>query len=84
MNPENDPNTPQRNPLPGGEQVDVVYTDLAHGADREDLARATWLAGARAVGWGSSESHRRAKALARAGEPGALEAMRAAAEPGQR
>jgi hypothetical protein len=35
------------------------------------------------VGWGSSEVHRRAKALARAGEPQALEAMRAAANPVQ-
>jgi hypothetical protein len=33
MNPEKDPKTPQRNPPPGGEQVDVVYTDLARGAE---------------------------------------------------
>jgi hypothetical protein len=63
------------------ELADVItLTALAHGAGREDLARVIWLAGARAVGWGSSEPHRQAKALARAGEPGALQAMRAAAE----
>jgi hypothetical protein len=63
------------------ELADVItLTALAHGAGREDLARAIWSAGARAVGWGSSERHRQAKALARAGEPAALEAMFAAAE----
>jgi hypothetical protein len=63
------------------ELADVItLTALAHGAGHDDLARAIWLAGARAVGWGSSERHRRAKALARAGKPGALEAMSAAAE----
>jgi hypothetical protein len=35
-----------------------------------------WTAGARAVGWGSSEAHRRAKELVLAGAPGAIEAMR--------
>jgi hypothetical protein len=64
------------------ELADVItLTALAHGADRGDLARATWSAGARAVGWGSSERHRQAKALVRAGEPDALAAMCAAAEP---
>lgn len=64
------------------ELADVItLTALAHGAGRDDLARATWSAGARAVGWGASERHRQAKALARAGEPAALEAMFAAAEP---
>jgi hypothetical protein len=63
------------------ELADVItLTALAHGAGRDDLARAIWSAGARAVGWGSSERHRRAKELTRAGEPGALEAMAAAAE----
>jgi hypothetical protein len=64
------------------ELADVItLTALAHGAGRGALADATWLAGARAVGWGPSEPHRQAKALARAGEPGALAAMCAAAEP---
>ncbi len=64
------------------ELADVItLTALAHGARRDDLARAIWSAGARAVGWGSSERHRQAKALARAGEVAALEAMLAAAGP---
>ena len=64
------------------ELADVItLTALAHGAGRDDLARAIWSAGARAVGWGPSERHRQAKALARSGEPAALEAMFAAAQP---
>ncbi len=64
------------------ELADVIaLTALAQGEGRGELAQAVWGAGARAVGWGSGEAHRRAKALARAGEPGALEAMRAAAVP---
>jgi hypothetical protein len=66
------------------ELADVItLTALAQGEDREDLALAVWAAGARAVGWGSSDSHRRAKALVHARDPEALQAMRAAAEPGQ-
>jgi hypothetical protein len=65
-----------------GELADVIaLTALAQGEGRGELAQAVWAAGARAVGWGPSDSHRDAKALARAGEPRALEAMRAAAEP---
>jgi hypothetical protein len=63
------------------ELADVItLTALAHGADRADLAGAIWTAGARAVGWGPSDAHGRAKELARAGEAEALEAMRAAAQ----
>jgi hypothetical protein len=63
------------------ELADVItLTALAHGDGRAELAAAIWSAGARAVGWGPSAPHSRAKALARAGEPGALEAMRAAAQ----
>ncbi len=63
------------------ELADVItLTALAQGEGREDLALAVWAAGARAVGWGSSDSHRRAKALVHARDPEALEAMRAAAE----
>lgn len=66
-----------------GELADVItLTALAHGADSPDLAGAIWNAGARAVGWGPSEEHARAKALARAGSPEALDAMRALAVPG--
>jgi hypothetical protein len=64
------------------ELADVItLTALAQGDGEVELAQAIWSAGARAVGWGSSDSHRQAKALAHAGAPGALRAMRAAAEP---
>jgi len=64
------------------ELADVIaLTSLAQGDGQAELARAVWTAGARAVGWGSTDAHRDAKALARAGAPRALEAMRAAAEP---
>ena len=59
------------------ELADVItLTALAHGAGDEELAQAIWEAGARAVGWGPSAEHEQAKALARAGVPEALEAMR--------
>ncbi len=65
-----------------GELADVItLTALAQGEGREDLALAVWAAGARAVGWGSSDSYRRAKTLVHARDPEALRAMRAAAEP---
>jgi hypothetical protein len=64
-----------------GELADVIaLTALAQGEGQGELAQAVWAAGACAVGWGSSDSHRDAKALAREGEPRALEAMRAAAK----
>ncbi len=63
-----------------GELADVItLTALAHGSDSPELAQAIWEAGAHAVGWGPSEEHARAKALARAGSPEALPAMRALA-----
>jgi hypothetical protein len=62
------------------ELADVItLTALAHGAGCEELADAVWEAGALAVGWGPTEEHARAKALARSGAPQALEAMRALA-----
>lgn len=62
------------------ELADVItLTALAHGAGEDELAAAIWDAGARAVGWGPSAEHERAKALVRAGAPEALQAMRAAA-----
>ncbi|MGA2163566.1 MAG: hypothetical protein ABSH36_03765 [Solirubrobacteraceae bacterium] len=65
------------------ELADVItLTSLAQGEGREDLALAVWAAGARAVGWGSSDSHRRAKTLVHERDPGALQAMRAVAEAG--
>jgi hypothetical protein len=57
----------------------ITLSSLAQGAGDGELAEAVWDAGARAVGWGSSESHRRAKELVSAGSPEALEAMRTSA-----
>lgn len=45
-----------------------------------ELARATWEGAAAAVGFGASPAHRAAKAAARAGQPEAAAALRAAAE----
>jgi hypothetical protein len=59
------------------ELADVItLSALAHGSGNPELADAVWMAGARAVGWGSSAPHERAKELTRAGSPDALEAMR--------
>jgi hypothetical protein len=57
----------------------ITLSALAQGAGREDLAEAVWEAGARAVGWGSSEAHAAAKDLLLAGDLGALDAMRTSA-----
>jgi len=66
------------------ELADVIaLSALAHGADNPELAEAVWAAGARAVGWGSSAAHERAKALTRAGSPQALASMRSASEGAQ-
>ncbi len=58
----------------------ITLSALAQAADKPQLAGAVWAAGARAVGWGSSIAHRHAKALAFAGAPEAIEAMRTSAE----
>lgn len=57
----------------------ITLSALAQGAGRHTLADAVWVAGARAVGWGPSEAHRRAKEMVLAGAPGAIEAMRTSA-----
>jgi hypothetical protein len=57
----------------------ITLSALAHGAGDEALAEAVWHGGARAVGWGSSDAHRRAKELVLAGSPEAIEAMRTSA-----
>jgi hypothetical protein len=57
----------------------ITLSALAHGAGDPELAAAVWSAGARAVGWGSSETHRQAKELVLAGAPDAIEAMRTSA-----
>ena len=57
----------------------ITLSALAQGAGERELAGAVWAAGARAVGWGSSDAHRRAKDLLLAGSPKAIEAMRTSA-----
>jgi hypothetical protein len=54
----------------------ITLSALAQGAGDVELADAIWTAGARAVGWGASEQHRRAKELVAAGSAEAIEAMR--------
>jgi hypothetical protein len=62
------------------ELADVItLAALAQGSGRSELAEAVWAAGARAVGWGSSEAHSRAKRLAFAGAPEAIGALRGSA-----
>ena len=58
----------------------ITLSALAQAEDATELAEAVWRAGGRAVGWGSTPEHRRAKELARAGSPEALAAMRTSAE----
>jgi hypothetical protein len=58
----------------------ISLSALAQGAGRRELADAVWAAGARAVGWGSSEQHGRAKELVANGAPEAIEAMRTSAQ----
>jgi len=57
----------------------ITLSALAQGAGEPELADAVWAAGARAVGWGSSDAHTCAKDLAFAGASGAIEAMRTSA-----
>jgi len=57
----------------------ITLSALAQGAGEPELAEAVWAAGARAVGWGSSDAHGRAKELARTGATEAIEAMRTSA-----
>jgi hypothetical protein len=57
----------------------ITLSALAQSAGETELADAVWTAGARAIGWGSSESHRRAKDLALTGAAEAIEAMRTSA-----
>jgi hypothetical protein len=57
----------------------ITLGALAQAAGDQALAGAVWEAGAHAVGWGSSDAHRRAKRLAFAGAPDAIEAMRTSA-----
>jgi hypothetical protein len=57
----------------------ITLSALAQGVGDGALAEAVWAAGTRAVGWGPSEGHSRAKELVLAGAPAALDAMRTSA-----
>lgn len=59
----------------------ITLSALAHGADLPELAAAVWEAGARAVGWGPTGLHARAKLMVATGDPGALDAMRTSGRP---
>lgn len=58
----------------------ITLSALAQGAGNAPLADAVWAAGARAVGWGSSDRHGRAKELVAEGAEEAFEAMRTSAQ----
>jgi hypothetical protein len=65
------------------ELADVIsLVAQAHAAADRELAEAAFQAGAAAVGWGPTAAHRIAKSLARTGDPGAGEALRASADRG--
>jgi len=62
------------------ELADVIsLAAQARTASDAELAGAIWDAGATSVGWGASDAHAEAKARARAQDPSATEALRAAA-----
>ena len=57
----------------------IALSAQAHAAGDDELALAAWHAGAAAIGWGADDATAAAKELARAGDPGAAEALHAAA-----
>jgi hypothetical protein len=58
------------------EMADVLTIGAsAYAVGNGELAEAVWWAGARAIGWGPTADHRRAKTLALAGDPEALAAF---------
>ena len=57
----------------------IALSAQAHTAGDAELALAAWHAGAAAIGWGADEATKTAKQSARAGDPGAAEALHAAA-----
>jgi hypothetical protein len=59
--------------LPAVRELADVISIVAQAQSDGDaaLAEAVWEAGAVAIGWGGGPAHERAKALARAGHPGA-------------
>jgi len=61
------------------ELADVIaLCAQARAEGRPELADAVWQAGVAGVGWGSSDAVEAAKAAARAGDPGAADALQAA------
>jgi hypothetical protein len=63
------------------ELADVIsLVAQAHAAGDPELADAAFQAGAVSVGWGPTAEHRTAKTLARSGDPGARDALRASAD----
>jgi hypothetical protein len=61
------------------ELADVIaLCAQARAEERPELADAVWQAGVAAVGWGPSDAVDAAKAAARAGDPGAADALQAA------
>ena len=66
------------------ELADVIsLVAQAHAASDRTLADAVWEAGAVAIGWGSSDAHAAAKALARAGDRRAARCRAAARTAGR-
>ncbi len=62
------------------ELADVIsLVAQAHASSDPELGEAVWQAGAVSIGWGPSDAHRAAKALARSQGSAALQAMREAA-----
>ncbi len=62
------------------ELADVIaLCAQARAQQQPELAEAVWLAGASAIGWGQAPETEAAKAAARAQDPAAQEALRAAA-----
>ncbi len=57
----------------------IAHSAQAHASGDEGLALAAWHAGAVAIGWGEDVSTAAAKAGARHGDPGAVEALHACA-----
>jgi hypothetical protein len=57
----------------------IALSAQAHTAEDAELALAAWHAGAASIGWGADDATAAAKDLARAGDPGATDALHAAA-----
>jgi hypothetical protein len=57
----------------------IALSAQAHTAGDGELALAAWHAGADSIGWGADDATADAKRRARAGDPGAAAALRAAA-----